>query len=215
MIEGYLADPDYRVISVHDGMEAVETYRSGDVDLILMDIRMPRLNGLEATEKIRSIERERGRPAVPIVAMTADVLDETREMALQAGCTHWLPKPTSRDQLLLMVHHALNQSEGEHETTEEEKVPATTAPDNAALATLFIEESRKGIEKIREQLQGRQWEALSESAHALKGNALILGLQEQGEIMRRIQQQAERREPATIEPLLEQFTTRINEMEQP
>jgi CheY-like chemotaxis protein len=86
----------YEVLVARDGMEAIELYRAARVDLILMDIQMPIMDGLEATQKIRQIESERGQDSsnkLAIIAVTAHVSDEHRELCLAAGMDGYLPKP--------------------------------------------------------------------------------------------------------------------------
>ena len=64
--------------------------------MILMDIQMPNLNGLEATKKIRQLE-DAAKAAIPIIAMTANAFDEDRKMALEAGVNGFCTKPMNVD----------------------------------------------------------------------------------------------------------------------
>lgn len=79
-----------RVLTVSDGCEAVETALSVRPDLILIDLNLPRLDGLAATERIRA---HRELDAVPIIAVTAYDTYGIREAALEAGCQEYLLKP--------------------------------------------------------------------------------------------------------------------------
>ncbi|MFZ4564011.1 MAG: response regulator, partial [Bacteroidales bacterium] len=84
------------ILSVGTGTEAVETCRNNpDIDLIMMDIRMPEMNGYEATRQIRQFNNE-----VIIIAQTAFGLSGDREKALEAGCSDYLSKPIVLDELL-------------------------------------------------------------------------------------------------------------------
>jgi CheY-like chemotaxis protein len=83
---------DYRLIWARDGSEAVELCREQHPDLILMDIKMPNMDGYEATTQIRKFDAD-----VPIIAITAYVFEEDRHKALDCGCTDYVTKPiTSR-----------------------------------------------------------------------------------------------------------------------
>lgn len=77
-----------------DGEEAVNKFKEHHPDLILMDIKMPRMDGLEATQRIRTYSQE-----VPIVALTAFAFESDREKALEAGCDDFLTKPVSQSSL--------------------------------------------------------------------------------------------------------------------
>jgi CheY-like chemotaxis protein len=94
------------VEAVSDGHEAIESFSSENYDLILMDWRMPRLDGVTATKKIRQAELDRspeGERRVPIIALTAHALPGDRSRCLSAGMDDYLCKPVSRRNLDLML----------------------------------------------------------------------------------------------------------------
>ena len=78
---------------VDNGLSAVEEYESGGYDLILMDCHMPEMNGYQATEHIRSIEKEKGNTHIPIIALTADAMVGTREKCIEKGMDDYVSKP--------------------------------------------------------------------------------------------------------------------------
>lgn len=81
---------NYNLVRAHNGAEAVELSRLHNPSIILMDIKMPEMDGLEATKKIREYDTD-----VPIIALTAFAFDTDRQKALQAGCNDFLSKPIS------------------------------------------------------------------------------------------------------------------------
>jgi len=92
-----------QLIWAKNGKEAVEIYQDDtNIDLILMDFRMPVMNGFEATKAIRSFD-----PKIPIIALTAYAQDEEKELILHAGCNAFLSKPVHNEQLFKMVNHFL------------------------------------------------------------------------------------------------------------
>jgi len=80
----------YRVLEAEDGLEALAKTRAESPDLILMDMQLPRLDGYEATLRIRADERFR---AIPIVALTAYAMKGDQEKALLSGCRGYMTKP--------------------------------------------------------------------------------------------------------------------------
>jgi CheY-like chemotaxis protein len=76
-----------------DGLQAVEAARRGGFDLILMDMQMPVLDGLEATRRIRADEQSQSRSRVTIIAMTANAREEDRQVCLDAGMDDFISKP--------------------------------------------------------------------------------------------------------------------------
>ena len=92
-----------------DGLQAVELARDNDYDLILMDVQMPRLDGLAATRAIRALP---GRGQVPILAMTANAFDEDRRACLDAGMNDFVAKPVDPASLFDTLSHWLNIGAG-------------------------------------------------------------------------------------------------------
>jgi CheY-like chemotaxis protein len=80
----------YKVIEARDGEEGVSQARKELPDLILMDISIPKMDGWEATQRLKSDAATRG---IPIIALTAHALEEDRQKAQQAGCDGYLAKP--------------------------------------------------------------------------------------------------------------------------
>jgi CheY-like chemotaxis protein len=90
---------------VEDGAEAVEAARSGRFDLILMDIRMPRMDGVEATRAIRALGGQAG--AVPIIALTANADPEDAQSYVDNGMQCVVEKPIKPEKLLIAMNEAL------------------------------------------------------------------------------------------------------------
>lgn len=88
-----------QIIRATDGFQAIETCRTNpDIDLVLMDIRLPELNGYETTRQIREFNKK-----LIIIAQTAFGLSGDREKALEAGCNDYIPKPINKEDLLCMI----------------------------------------------------------------------------------------------------------------
>jgi CheY-like chemotaxis protein len=97
----------HRITLATNGLEALEQWRQGDFDLILMDVQMPEMNGLQATTQIR---REEAMGAhVPIVAMTASAMSEERDRCLAAGMDDFISKPVSYKVIEQMIMATFSQ----------------------------------------------------------------------------------------------------------
>lgn len=79
---------EYTIVRANNGSEAVELCQTENPDMILMDIKMPVMDGLEATRKIRELGVK-----IPIVALTANAYDSDRDKAFEAGCNDYMAKP--------------------------------------------------------------------------------------------------------------------------
>lgn len=85
----------YHLVRVNDGAAAVQEIKQHPFDVVLMDMKMPNMNGIEATEEIRKFDT-----ITPIIALTAHAFDADRKAALAAGCNEYVVKPINRQQLL-------------------------------------------------------------------------------------------------------------------
>ncbi len=92
---------------VGDGQEAVETWRNGAYDLILMDIQMPRMDGVAATRAIRAAEVAEDRPRTPIIALSANALTHQVQEYLGAGMDAHVPKPIELEKLQTVLEQVL------------------------------------------------------------------------------------------------------------
>jgi CheY-like chemotaxis protein len=94
---------DFEVDVAEDGFIGVEMWEKGKYDLVLMDVQMPRMDGLEATSSIREMERTQGRHT-PIVAVTAFALKKGEAECLAAGMDAFLAKPINFKKCIEMIH---------------------------------------------------------------------------------------------------------------
>jgi CheY-like chemotaxis protein len=95
VVKQMLFDTVYSVAVASNGREAVEMFQHAGVDLILMDVSMPEMDGYEAAAEIRSIERRNNLCRTPIVALTAHVMEDDRKRCIEAGMDDYLAKPVS------------------------------------------------------------------------------------------------------------------------
>jgi two-component system, sensor histidine kinase and response regulator len=100
VIAAYLRHEPYRLDFAEDGRQAFEKFTANLYDLVLMDIQMPEMDGLDATRTIRRWELEHGRVPTPIVALTAYALEDDVQRALSAGCNLHLSKPLKKQTLI-------------------------------------------------------------------------------------------------------------------
>ena len=104
VVEALLGKLGLRTASVENGQEAVDAIKAGmRPDLVLMDVQMPVLDGIGATEAIRRWEAKSGTARLPIVALTASAFDEDRQRCIAAGMDDFLPKPVHLGELATVL----------------------------------------------------------------------------------------------------------------
>ncbi len=100
VVRQHLEGNGFEVVFAEDGVVAVEAARQGGFDVILMDLRMPRMDGFEAIRLIRSEEQAQGRPRTPIVVISANSDTEDVQNSMGAGADAHIPKPVKRMDVL-------------------------------------------------------------------------------------------------------------------
>ena len=101
-LEQLLAPTKAKIIWAINGQEAIDTCLKNKVDLVLMDIKMPIKDGIEATKEIRQNGLN-----IPIIAQTAYAFSEDKEKALSSGCDHYISKPIDQFELLNLISQYL------------------------------------------------------------------------------------------------------------
>lgn len=98
LLISHILKNNFRISRAVNGVEAIELVKKGDVDIVLMDIKMPLMNGLQSTRRIREFNHD-----IPIIALTANAFDTDRDEALGCGCNDFLSKPLRKADLLLSM----------------------------------------------------------------------------------------------------------------
>jgi PAS domain S-box-containing protein len=169
-------------VLANNGSEALERYQSDTFDLVFMDWQMPKMDGLEATRRIRQMEG--GTRHVPIIALTAHAAPEFRKTCLAAGADDYLSKPYSESALAATLSRWLAHAADTPRPLAES--PATEQPlDRHALLaryqndhtlvdeliSMFLSTTEASIDAIRKQLAEGNSDACRKEAHALRGAA--------------------------------------------
>ena len=102
-----LATQGAEVVTVDDGLDAIDAFKAGTFDVVLMDMQMPRMDGLTATRALRALEAETGAPRTPIIMLSANALTAHREQTLEAGADLHVSKPITAANLLAGIQAAV------------------------------------------------------------------------------------------------------------
>jgi CheY-like chemotaxis protein len=184
---------------VENGADALAAVKEHAYDLVLMDVHMPVMDGIGATEAIRTLAPPAGRTR--IVALTADVFADTRDRCMAAGMDEVMTKPVSlQDLRAVLARQGVAQRAGDvptrpaaHETAPAIDAGETPLIDRRILAEVmevmpraqvqslyggFFAQAEDAARRMRSSMRGADAEALKRAAHGVKGAALNLGLRE-------------------------------------
>jgi PAS domain S-box-containing protein len=193
----------HSVILAENGREAVAAIEKHAFDIVLMDVQMPELGGIEATQEIRKREQTTGKH-LPILAMTAHAMEGDRERCLASGMDGYIAKPIDPKNFLKIVEAAA----ASRPAPAEKETPEAAKPDGAfdetellarfdgnrrllrTLVKTFSHDCPKMMARIRSALAARDVSALVDVAHALKGSVGNFGPSSAFETARQIEKSA-------------------------
>ncbi|MDP6634153.1 MAG: response regulator [Phycisphaerae bacterium] len=173
----------HTVVCVENGRQALDRHADESFDLILMDMEMPEMDGLEATSAIRAAEQDTDRH-VPIIAMTANVLDAARQQCRDAGMDAYLPKPMSGQALQQAIEEVLS-TEGQPPSAGSDSSDKTDSPGSAPITAWNVNEALRHIDGNTDALQRLVRAFLADSPNVMTGIRLALE-QRDGEGLRKL-----------------------------
>jgi PAS domain S-box-containing protein len=183
-----LQKAEHSVVAVGNGREALEALAREEFDVVLMDVQMPKMDGFEATNAIRSKEQITGR-RVPIIAMTAHAMQGDRERCLEAGMDEYVSKPVRAAELLRIIQKFAPQSGAAAvqvapvATAEPAVFDRPTALERVngedelldEVIELFLVDAPNRLAELRTSLEQGDPKRLQMAAHSLKGAAGYVG----------------------------------------
>ncbi|MEM7232039.1 MAG: PAS domain S-box protein, partial [Planctomycetota bacterium] len=190
----------HEVHAVVNGLEALEAVKSNDFDLVLMDMQMPEMGGVDATREIRSWEEENGRLRVPILAMTANVLKKDTDRCVEVGMDGYLCKPVFPEDLRNTIARLTGSWGLEEARVVESEMPIDIESARESLgqyAAVFprlvevaLEQLPSQLFEIRESVETGDLELLRRQSHGVKGMAAQLGAQRLREAAKELEYRA-------------------------
>ncbi len=221
----------HQVRAVEDGraaVNAVATTTHGGFDVVVMDVQMPVMSGLEATRAIRAGEAP-GASRLPIIALTAHAMQGDRERCLAAGMDGYLPKPIDVDDLIATVERfgegritaASDRPAGEQakpdDIFDEQSALSYTGGDRALLKEIidvFREDYPSVIRRLERALKSRNAEAVRMAAHALKGSIATVGSPAGRQTAFELEQMGRLNQLAGAEPALARLRQQLEDLEE-
>ena len=183
LVSMYLKKLGADVVVANNGKEAIEFTAIDSFDLILMDMQMPIMNGLDATHRLRDMGYTK-----PIVALTANAMKEDVDACYAVGCDDFIHKPISQQKFSSCIVKFLNANESIAENVQPiESSLLADEPEMLDLVQRFVDKLPKYIETISNSFKNKSWEDLRRSAHDLKGTGGNYGFNELYKLMQDIE----------------------------
>ena len=221
-----------------NGREAVEKVEKNNYDLVLMDIQMPEMDGMQATENIRQL-KDVTKASTPIVALTANLLNGDGDRYLQKGMNDYLPKPLDEQKLFQLISKNLLDGPGPVSITEPLREESPESLSNGKLydltmihglsggdeafirqmVELFVDTMPASIEELKTTLEQKQWDAMGKLAHKLKSTTGSMGMDSIKEEVKAIEQNCKKSEnleetPALVYKLIQVIDQTVVQLKQ-
>jgi len=211
----------HAVTVAEDGAQAVQQVAAEHFDVVLMDMMMPVLDGLDATRQIRALSSPMAR--VPIIAMTANALAADQQRCLDAGMDDYLSKPIKAPHLRAMLQKVVGARQAEVAPPQAARRAATPAPFDyaAALADMdqeileiigqsFLDQWPHDLQKLHSHLQAGDTAPVLHIAHALKGTLALFGAEPASTLAARLEALAAQADVQSIAALLPAFVQEVD-----
>lgn len=227
----------YEVDSVENGRQAVDAVRDGDYGAVLMDVRMPEMDGLKAAAEIRALPQPKG--SIPIVAMTAHASAEDRQRCIDAGMDEHVAKPIDRARLADVLHELVGPGDGlsaepaaeaENETEDDDgtmnDVSLPSLVDFSIIAELkedagdalvdelistYMAETNDRLRRMDSALQEGRHEEIGADAHAMKSSSGTFGALRLEALAAQLEAASMRRDEGRIAELMKALPDLVSE----
>ena len=213
---GMLEDIGHRVLIAKTGAEALQMIQRQGVDLVLMDLQMPEMGGLDVTAAVRQEEANTGRH-LPIIALTAHAMNGDRQRCLLAGMDDYLSKPIDEAELFAIIERQPIPPSPARPPFDRETFFAHTRGNQkliAEIVELFLEEAPQLLRAIGQAIREEDADTLRRSAHRLAGSAGNFHAGPVVELARRLEQKAGENAWKELESLTGKLQTEAARLEE-
>ena len=199
-------------VVVGDGRQALEAVAAGGFDVVLMDVQMPNLDGLEATRLLRDRERDSGAgaPRLPVIAMTAHAMKGDRERCIEAGCDDYVSKPIRPQDLFAAIDRRVARPDPPvpDPGTCFDRASALAGLDGDEallrdLAELFLADCPRLLAAFRGAVAARDPARIARAAHAIKGSVANFGAPAATAAAQRLESLGRHADPSLIDEAAE------------
>ena len=222
IVQQYLKKMPFDIHIAENGAEAVDKFKSGTYDLVLMDMQMPVKDGFAATREIRTFERENDLAVVPVIAITAYALREDAAKCLSAGCQEHVSKPIKKEKLFQVLSKYLAVTEkdvgvssqtGDDKEHQSDHNLVQVDKDFAEFISTFLEDVLQDIRKMAAALAREDFDTVHKLSHRIKGAGGGFGLETISEQAGTLDAAAKSRSKANTQTALSDLSDYVNTLQ--
>lgn len=199
-----------------NGELAVARCKTVSYDLVLLDMKMPVMDGLSASRAIRAWEAEHGMRPVPLLALTGDGSSENIKACRDAGCTSLLTKPFRREPFLKTIGSyapgGMQAGRGEA-GGRAKRISVRGEKELEKVTPRYLQSKREDVEKLRRALAKKEYEEIHSLGHGMKGSGGSYGFHEITEIGKRLETTAKMQDADTLTALIEDLSRYLDSVD--
>lgn len=195
-----------------NGKEAIEKFQSNDYELIFMDVQMPELDGLAATQKIRQLENGK---SIPIIGLTAHVAPEHKQECFDAGMDGYISKPFEWDDVYNILSKKLNNNSNKKPPININKLLKNINNNENLLKKIslyFLNNYEKDLDKFNEAYSESNYEDLARRAHKYKSELGNFGAEEAVKLTKKIEKVSKSEDKSELSDLVSKLNDIINQI---
>jgi CheY-like chemotaxis protein len=215
VIKNYLEDLPITVYYAENGRQAQKAFLDNGYDIVLMDLRMPVMGGIEATAQIRKLETRLKAKPTPILAMTAHAFVEQENNYLEKGFNEVLIKPFSKRDLISRLKHYAPKNVGGialNEERQDQQAATGVSGSLAALVPQVLDSIATEITTIKQALYEHDQDTVAKTSHAVKGLAGFYGFDRLPDLLEHLEDSVKKREFRTAYALADALGSHVNEL---
>jgi len=204
----------HKVNVVENGKKAYDAFVEGHYDIVLMDIQMPLMDGLECTRKIREYENRNNQPHVAIIAVTAHAMIGDKEKCLNAGMDDYLTKPIEEKVLLNKINKFRKNRRKDLKIANIEKLNKLleNSSDVQEIVSDFLDYYPQQLHLIKEKANENDYKVLANLVHKLKGSVSNFGAEKVVEILEKFEICAKKKDKTSVEELLSKLEIELENL---
>jgi two-component system sensor histidine kinase/response regulator len=209
LLREYLGDQSVEIEEAENGQVACEKVKDEPFDVVIMDMRMPVMDGYAATMVIRDWEWMTQQPPIPVIALTASALREDVDRCLSVGCNYYLSKPVKREALIGMIASATKRDAAAHD----ERIVVKVEKSLRDITPSFLAMKAKDISVARAAVEQLEFQSVRRVGHDLKGEGRAYGFENLSELGEALEDAALRQDSVSALRLITQLSAFFEQVE--